>query len=165
MIQKPQTRAGHAIFITSNKLYLYGGFGGEGGYTNRTDMFYLDLENPTKWHLVDVQEGSTLPGTGRPLSGVVMDDKFYIFGGYDGKKPQGKLICFHHSFNIWHPVDIAFSMADEVEKVPMSSYQWYDPTPRYGHSTVVDKKIITICAGSGSLFLDDVFQIDVEEEQ
>jgi len=37
--------------------------------------------------------------------------------------------------------------------------------PGTGTPLLWTKKIITIYAGSGSLFLDDVFQIDVEEEQ
>lgn len=39
------------------------------------------------------------------------------------------------------------------------------PTPRYGHTIVIDENgVITIFGGSGSMYLDDVFQIDVTEE-
>jgi len=159
----PSPRAGQVIFILNNKLFLYGGFGEDGGYLYFTDMFSLNLENPVKWDLVEKQEGSTLPCTGRPLSGVVMDNKFYIFGGYDGKVPQGKLICFNPQYNLWSPIALAFAIAENtLSSVPMASSQWFDPTPRYGHACVINKKLITIFGGSGSLFLGDVFQIDTE---
>jgi len=160
----PSSRAGQIIFILNNKLFLYGGFGEDGGYVYCTDMFSLNLENPVKWELVQVQEGSTLPCTGRPLSGVTLEDKLYIFGGYDGKVPQGKLIRFYPQSNLWSPITLSFGIAENtVSSVPMASSQWFEPTPRYGHACVVHKKIITIFGGSGSLFLGDVIQIDTED--
>jgi len=41
-----------------------------------------------------------------------------------------------------------------------------NPIPRYGHSMVLDSDgILTIFAGSGSMYLNDVFQIDTVEEE
>jgi hypothetical protein len=38
------------------------------------------------------------------------------------------------------------------------------PVPRYGHIMVInDVGLITIFGGSGSMYLNDVFQIDTQE--
>jgi len=40
------------------------------------------------------------------------------------------------------------------------------PTPRYGHAMVMDSNgIISIFGGSGSMYLNDIFQIDTETEE
>jgi hypothetical protein len=39
------------------------------------------------------------------------------------------------------------------------------PTPRYGHAMVMNEGVITIFGGSGSMYLNDVLQIDTEQEE
>jgi len=159
----PLPRAGHIIFVIKNRLYLFGGFGDAGGYTYRDDMFYLDLEKMDHWVPVELHEGSTTPKSGRCLSGVTLNDKHYVFGGYDGKVPQRTLHCFEPELNLWSVITLALSVPDDMKTLPMSSSQWYDPTPRYGHSTIIDdKKNMVIYSGSGSMFLGDIMMIDTD---
>jgi len=73
---------------------MYGGYGEDGGYTHREDMFYLDLDKLDHWVRIELHEGSTIPRSGRNLSCVVLEDKCYVFGGYDGKVPQRTLHCY-----------------------------------------------------------------------
>jgi len=160
----PKPRAGQIVFVISNKLYLYGGYGDDGGYTYLEDMYYLELENPQKkWIPLLLQEGSENPKTGRQLSCILVDEKCFVFGGYNGKVPQGTLHCFEPNVNMWSVIKLALSFPDDIKTVPLESSKWCDPIPRYGHSTIVDdKKNIIIFGGTGSLFLNDVFIIDAE---
>jgi len=61
-------------------------------------------------------------------------------------------------------IKLALGVSDDVTMLgSMASSQWYDPIPRYGHSTIVDAfKNILIYAGSGSMFLADIMLIDPE---
>jgi len=159
----PLPRGGHITFVIKNRLYLFGGFGEDGGYSYRDDMFYLDLEKMDHWVPVKLHEGSTTPKSARCLSCVTLNDKCYVFGGYDGKVPQRTFHCFEPELDLWSVVKLALVVPDDIKSLPMSSSQWYDPTPRYGHSTIIDdKKNIVIYAGSGSMFLGDIMMIDTE---
>jgi len=159
----PLPRAGHITFVIQNRLYLFGGFGDDGGFSYRDDMFYLDLDKLDHWVTVELHEGSNTPKSGRCLSCVILGDKCYAFGGYDGKVPQRTFHCFEPELNLWSVIKLALGVPDDVTSLPMGSSQWYDPTPRYGHSTVLDdKKNIIIYAGSGSMFLGDIMLIDTD---
>jgi len=160
----PLPRAGHIIFVIKNRLYLFGGFGDDGGYSYREDMFYLDLEKMDHWVPIKLQEGSITPKSARCLACVILSDKCYVYGGYDGKVPLRTLHCFEPELNLWYLISLALGIPDDMKSLPsMSSSQWYDPTPRYGHTAVLDdKNNIVIYAGSGSMFLGDIMIIDTE---
>jgi len=156
----PLPRAGHASFVINKQFFIYGGYGEDGGYTHWQDMFSISLDNPVRWHLHELSPSSTLPCTGRQLSAVVMDSKAYIFGGYDGKLPQGSLYCFNPNYHLWSVVPLSFVISEETTNIQFASSKWHEPIPRYGHSSIVHDRIITIFGGSGSLFLSEVMQID-----
>jgi len=159
----PLPRGGHITFVVENKLYMFGGFGDDGGYTYREDMFYLDLEKEDKWVPLELHEGSNVPKSARCLSCVLLGDKCYVYGGYDGKVPQRSLYCFEHHLNLWTVIRLSLAVPED-DQIPIGkSSMWYEPTPRYGHSTVFDdKNNIIIYAGSGSMFLGDIMLIDTE---
>lgn len=47
-----------------------------------------------------------------------------------------------------------------------SGSQGTNPVPRYGNTIVLDRNgILTIFGGSGSMYLNDVVQIDTQEEE
>jgi N-acetylneuraminic acid mutarotase len=157
----PKPRSGHITFLIGGRLYLYGGFGDEGGYTHLEDMYYLDLEKLDCWVPVELHEGSTMPKSGRCLSCVTISDKCYVFGGYDGKVPQRILHCYEPDIKLWNVIKLALGVGAEDNFSGMSAPSWYDPTPRYGHSTILDNENrIFIYAGTGSMFLGDVMAID-----
>jgi len=153
-------RAGNALFFLNGKLYIYGGFGGEGGYDSFTDMYSLDTENPTEWIQVALPKDKPTPLSGRPINTVTTSKYAYIFGGYDGKKPAGHLFRFSPtegfvSISLWLEMDVAQLAAAGT------SSKGLEPIPRYGHCICVDeeKKLITVYGGSGSMYLSDAIQI------
>jgi len=160
----PDIRAGHLAFEHSNKWFIFGGFTGDGGYTNLLDTHYLDLEKNT-WHEIEIS--GTFPRTFRPLSHVFDQPNglVYLFGGSDGKNPLGGLLQFEISTGTWRVINMWLEM-DNTESAlsAISSSKGLLPIPRHGHSTVMDANgVITIFAGSGSLYLNDLFQIDLNE--
>jgi len=159
-------RAGHTVFCLHNKLYLYGGFGGDGGYDTYQDMYMLDLENPKEWTPVQLsaKEPSDVPPSGRPISCATTLKYAYIFGGStDGKKAAGKMFRFDpkEAKFLQVPLWLQFDINHIASTVTGS--KGLEPVPRYGHCSAVDGDCLTIFGGTGSMYLSDTIQIILHE--
>jgi len=159
-------RAGHAMFCINNKIFVYGGVGGDGGYDYYQDMYALDLANPTEWIQVQLPplEEHGVPHSGRPISCVTSSKYAYIFGGSDGKKPTGTMYRFDPKAAkfLLIPLWLQFDVSHIATTVTGS--KGLEPTPRYGHCSVLDNSgNLTVYGGSGSMYLSDTIQISVQE--
>jgi len=164
----PDAKAGHISFEHNQKLYIYGGFSGDGGFDNHMELHCHDIAT-NKWEECDVS--GTFPRVARALSCVVYkflyssggtDCFVYIFGGSDGKNPLGLLLCLSLTELKWKPVKMWLELTGNFSfSSTLSTTQNFLPIPRYGHSMVFNEQegIITVFGGSGSTFLDDMFQI------
>jgi N-acetylneuraminic acid mutarotase len=165
----PAERSGHLSFVFDNKIYIFGGFYGDGGFERRVDMFTFDVTT-SKWSSVEPQ--GSLPFTARALNGVVASNgNFYVYGGYDGKKPVRSLIEYRPKENIWITAKVwldldenSFATEEGEKRSGVGTTKGTEPTPRYGHVTVIRDEKITVFGGSGSTYLNDVFQFDLTLE-
>ncbi|CAM9508868.1 unnamed protein product, partial [Phaeothamnion confervicola] len=80
LAEVPGPRSGSASVVVGNKLYMFGGYGGNG----RLDDFY-EFDFVTRlWRKISHIGGS--PGV-RENNGVVeYNGKLYLFGGYNGSQ-------------------------------------------------------------------------------
>jgi len=162
--EKLLPRAGTGMFALGSYLYIYGGHGGDGGYDQYHDMYFLDLDNPTQWVPIDLPEDKPKPPSGRPITCVTSSKFAYFFGGAESKKPVNTLMRFDpkdHSFTvipIWLELDLANFGVSATNK-------GLEPVPRYGHCAVLNEadQTITVHAGSGSTYLADVIQISITD--
>jgi len=135
---------------------------GKGGYESQVDFHKYDIETK-KW--VEVESKGTLPFPPRPLMGVVDDrNVVYLYGGYDGKNPLRGLIEYDSKESIWKTAKLWLDLDDDslLSSAAVGS-KGMEPTPRYGHGMIIQDKTITVFGGSGSTYLNDVFQFDLEE--
>jgi len=165
----PESRAGHISFEWHNNLYIFGGYGGEGGYDPFVDAHVLDIETKT---FQEVDVSGAFPRTARPLSasvyyfgeGANREGAVYIFGGSDGKNPLGSLFQWNLKSNKWKIVKAWMTLDEETSIGSLNAIAAgkMDPIPRYGHCAVVNEAgVIIIFGGSGSLFLDDIVQFSL----
>jgi len=158
-------RAGQAMFCLQNKLYVFGGYGGDGGYDVYTGLYTLDLANPNDgWKQIELKvEPSDLPATGRPICCSTTQKYAYIFGGSDGKKPTAAMFRFDpkEAKFLRVPLWLQFDINQIASTVTGS--KGLEPVPRYGHCSVIDEGCFTVFGGSGSMYLSDTVQIGLQE--
>jgi len=160
----PSPRAGHLAFYYKENFYLFGGYTGDGGFERLADSYCLRAGSIV-WEEAEVR--GSLPMTGRPVS-FALDEKrgfLYMYGGYDGSKPLGSLLEFHLDVmggvatKLWMEMDETNIASSAVGSKGMT------PLPRYGNVIVVENGVITVCLGSGSTYLDDIFEIDTNPDE
>jgi len=166
----PSVRAGHLAFVIDSQLYIFGGHFGDGGFERCVDM-HIYTPSSSTWE--DVDTSGSLPFTARALTGVLANNGyFYVYGGYDGKKPLRNLIEFHPKERVWITAKVwmdldenSFASEEGGKRSGIGTSQGMEPTPRYGHVIVLKDEKITIFGGSGSTYLNDVFQFDLASDE
>jgi len=170
-LSPPSPRAGHLGFISNNELYVFGGFSGKGGFNYLVDSYKLKLDGSTLYRWYEYETSGNVPHTARALVGAIDkgNNVVYVFGGYDGKTPMGELLMLNIATGKWKWLKLWLELDDSSIAVSSAAIgtKGTVPTPRYGHVMVVDESvgIITMFGGSGSMFLFDVFQIDVNPDE
>lgn len=161
----PSERTGPISFVVGDKMYIYGGQAGEGGYTLLCDTYVFDPVT-LKWEEREDVAGS-LPRCGRPLEAVVdANGIVFVYGGYDGKKPVDGCYEFSASTGKWSFVKLWLELELTVIASAAVGSKGMTPTPRYGSTAVIDERgLITIFGGSGSMYLDDTLQIDTVDDE
>ncbi|CAF1026965.1 unnamed protein product [Adineta ricciae] len=98
--ETPFSRYGHTVVVYQQKFYLWGGRNDHPGTCNRLFCF-----NPKscKWSIVPVT-GRDIPSSRDGHSACVIDDRMYIFGGFEDSSQQfsDDLYCFDFNQSIWH---------------------------------------------------------------
>jgi len=172
----PGPRAGHLTFATAEgedkdkKLWIFGGFSGDGGFTYHKDTHSFDLVSHN-WSEEEVT--GSLPPTGRPLVGAMDHRKgvIYVYGGYDGQYAVGTFLEFELKSKKWSVAQLWLELGEGSGGTVMSAAvvgsQGMTPTPRYGHVMVlnVEEELISVFGGSGSTYLNDLIQFDVNPEE
>jgi len=168
-------RAGHILFGNSDysKLYLYGGYTGDGGYEALNDLYFTDIDKFAAWEKLDAV--GQVPRTGRPLDAIRIaygkTNLLFVFGGYDNdtKMPLHELRSTdlftggESLSGIWREISMWCDIGDDMAAVAKGS-KGTVPTPRYGHVWGYDPKHqFIIFGGSGSMYLNDVVQIELEQ--
>eukprot|EP01125_Pyxidicula_operculata_P000039 TRINITY_DN10058_c0_g1_i1.p1 TRINITY_DN10058_c0_g1~~TRINITY_DN10058_c0_g1_i1.p1 ORF type:complete len:327 (+),score=59.21 TRINITY_DN10058_c0_g1_i1:30-1010(+) len=157
----PSPRAGSALFVCSKKLFLYGGYGGDGGFEYYSDVHSIDTEKEFEW--VECQLTSeTKPLTARPMNPLLVKDRVYLYGGSDGKRPNGQLYLFDPIGLKWNTIALWLVMSDSDIINAAVGTKSFEPIPRYGHVMVTYSNIIYVFGGSGSSYLNDVFMINLD---
>jgi len=167
----PDPRAGHIAVEWNNTLLIFGGYGGDGGYTYYLDTHSFEIATNT---FSEAECSGSFPRTARPLSyvpyyfgsGANKEGVVYSFGGSDGKNPLGSLFQWNLRTHRWKIVKawMAMDESNTIGSFAAVASGKMDPIPRYGHCTVMDDAgVITIFGGSGSLFLDDIVQFDLAD--
>ncbi|GBG24145.1 Dynein heavy chain 9, axonemal [Hondaea fermentalgiana] len=100
----PPPRGGHSASIVEDKMWVFGGYGGQ-GYARRdhNDLFMLNLPDMT-WERAPPLKG-TPP---RPRSGhtaSVIDTSIYIFGGWSAMEQLGDLCILDTRHLTWSILD------------------------------------------------------------
>eukprot|EP01137_Pigoraptor_chileana_P007859 Opistho-2@53973 len=156
----PCPRAGHLSFISEGKLYVYGGYCGDGGFDAIYDTFWLPIyERGSAW--TSVETSGVLPRTSRQIASVSHWSGTYAFGGYDGKAPQGHLCRLKMPEMAWETVPV-WLVLDNVGAAAVGSVGTF-PTPRYGHCMYLNGDELIVFGGSGSMYLNDVIRFNLPE--
>jgi len=143
------------------------GFSGEAGLDKQTDTF-IWKRGSMLWEEIEV-DGS-LPFTGR-LVPPMIDHKrnvCFVYGGFDGKNPTGLLHEFVITQKVWRIAKVWLVLDDDPQSVKLATTgsKGTVPTPRYGHCIAMDNEFnITVCLGSGSMYLNDVIQFYTGEDE
>jgi N-acetylneuraminic acid mutarotase len=134
----PGPRSGAASVIVGNKLYVFGGYGGNG---RLADFFEFDFETK-EFQEIEVQ-GSANPGV-RENNGVVLyKNRLYIFGGYNGSD----------WLNDFHEFDLTTKVWRKIEP------EGDCPSPRFGYVAVRHADSFIIFGGyDGTTWLNDMHE-------
>lgn len=156
------SRAGHAVITTttgsSDTIVLFGGYQGDGGFDALTDAHAFKVQDDMEW-VEQVGMAGTLPYTNRALCFAQHESKVYSFGGYDGHAANNELVLYDHGR--WQPVELWMQMDIASMAASAANNAASKPVARYGHSMVVMNSQLLIFGGSGSLYLNDLVQIDL----
>ena len=140
----------------ATRLYLYGGFHGDGGYDSLVDMFEIDCNRFDCWQKRPII--GHIPRTGRPLVPVRAPtpdgETLFIFGGYDGdeRKPLGQLRSLLISAGddigaAWREVDVWGELTDDSVATLAKGSRGTAATPRYGYVWGFDRELSFILFG------------------
>jgi N-acetylneuraminic acid mutarotase len=134
----PGARSGAASVVVGTKMYMFGGYGGNG---RLGDFFVYDFEE-RRWSRVDCK-GDVMPGVRENNGMVVHGDCLYLFGGYNGSTWLNDFHRFDLEQSRWSVVDVANDSADP-------------PAPRFGYvSSVWSDTFIVFGGYDGTTWLND----------
>lgn len=138
--QIPGPRSGSASVVCGNKLYLFGGYGGNG---RLDDFFEFDFDSKL-WRRVEYDGPS--PGV-RENNGVVeYNGMLYLFGGYNGQ-------CWLNDFHEFNLEKRTWRLIE-----PESTHV---PASRFGYVSAVHKDYFVLFGGyDGSQWLNDQHRFD-----
>ncbi|KAL4170837.1 hypothetical protein KRP22_008940 [Phytophthora ramorum] len=137
--EAPLVDAGHASAVRKGSLYIFGERNlpavptRSSSVIRTTTNFYEFNFTRKEWSVV--LGNGVAPSPRKSHSAVVHKDSFYVFGGYDGDKRLNDFFSYNFLTQTWTNV---FVNAGQ------------QPTPRYGHASVVYDNAMYIFGGSDS---------------
>lgn len=101
-IQEMPQKTEHSTVIHDGKLYTFGGYS---GHTFSNTMFMINLSTSSQCVQVKPKGRGEVP-TGRSAHvGVVYDDKYYMFGGWDGVVQNNDFYSFDFEKSEWNKIE------------------------------------------------------------
>jgi N-acetylneuraminic acid mutarotase len=79
--ESPSARRAHSTFVWNDKLYVFGG--GDGTHA-LSDLFALDLMDPSNLRWQNLSPGGPVPVPRGYHTANLVGDKLVVFGGSDG---------------------------------------------------------------------------------
>ncbi|CAD8073051.1 unnamed protein product [Paramecium primaurelia] len=148
--QKPQGRLQHSSVIYDHKIYVFGGEPDRSHQLN--DLYQLDIGNNVWTRLQP--KGST-PSPRVSASAVMMNNKIYLFGGYDGQQWRNDVFMYNIIENQWEYIvindqEVLPQFRGQTKENNISSQQSSPPRPRCRHSAIAYKNTIVIFGGNDS---------------
>jgi N-acetylneuraminic acid mutarotase len=138
----PGPRSGAASVVVGDKLFMFGGYGGNG----RLDDFFEYQFETKKWREVEYTGSS--PGV-RENNGVVeYKGCLYLFGGYNGSQWLNDFHEFNLTTQSWRTIEPA---------------DGFCPASRFGYVSVVHANHFVLFGGyDGTTWLNDMHQFDFD---
>ncbi|CAK9031834.1 Actin-fragmin kinase (AFK) [Durusdinium trenchii] len=129
----PSARHGHSAILDTDRMWIFGGAGGNNGLNPSEDLlYYLDLSDLSDLRWIRVSTNT--PSARFEHTAVVESGKMWIFGGHSGQRPSGAL-------NDLHYLDLE---GQSWAAVPARGDV---PSPRYLHSAVSEARRMWIYGG------------------
>jgi N-acetylneuraminic acid mutarotase len=136
----PNSRDSHSCIVYQNKLYL---FGGSGGNDSKNDMFEYDLAAST-WKRIEARGDAPSPREGH--AACLFDEKYMvIYGGWNGEE----------TFNNCYLFDIPQRTWILVERMIGTG-----PTPRESQSCCMVRRDMYFFGGQGNNIMKDGESLD-----
>jgi len=136
----PNSRDSHSCIVYNNKLYI---FGGSGGNDSKNDMFEYDLAAST-WKRVEARGDAPSPREGH--AACLFDEKYMvIYGGWNGEE----------TFNNCYLFDIPQRTWILVERMVGTG-----PTPRESQSCCMVRRDMYFFGGQGNNIMKDGESLD-----
>ncbi|CAI5721545.1 unnamed protein product [Hyaloperonospora brassicae] len=148
----PSMRYWYSLTVLQGMAILYGGY----GHPRRlSDTFALrfDTEVPT-W--VELQPRGEIPGSSSTHSVCVINDRMYIFGGYDGKCRRGQLFSFEIEDASSEHIDCVWCKVET---------QGRGPALRYTHSSASIGSQLIVYGGNTGCLKGDAYVLDVGADE
>lgn len=139
----PGKRSLHAMAVHKDTILLFGGYNGR---ARVNDFFQFPLRT-RRWEIVPVAPSSGPPPSARDRHAIMqLDDRLWVFGGYNGQSRVNEL----HAFNL---------RSHEWLEIPESSTT---PSPRHSHSgcSVPSRHCFYIFGGYDGSYLNDLYEFD-----
>lgn len=139
----PYRRSGAASVVVGDKMYVFGGYGGDG----RLDDFWEYTFEGRSWRQIEYNSSS--PGV-RENNGVVEHDgKLYLFGGYNGSEWLNDFWEFDLESRIWRQLE------------PRGD----PPASRFGYVSMTWRDVFLLFGGyDGATWLNDMHEFSFETE-
>jgi dynein heavy chain len=100
----PQCRGAHSATIVGDKMYVFGGYGGNGyGRTDFNDLHALDLRT-WKWEEIATEGEKPEPRSGHQT--CLVNDQLYVIGGWNSLKQFNDVFVCDLKTNTWRQLDI-----------------------------------------------------------
>lgn len=166
--QTIEGRAGLVMFCDqkTNSIHIYGGYCGEGGFTYLEDHLYLVSLTDNICSKIEINE-DVIPFSARGIVSCQWkgSEKFFVFGGFDGKFSSDKLFIYNTNEKKFSEISELWLEFDELSAIAAGNNKTR-PNPRYGNSIAFLKKddnesLLLIFGGSASTFLDDLVEISI----
>ena len=91
----PSARHGHSAILDTDRMWIFGGAGGNNGLNPSEDLlYYLDLSDLSDLRWIRVSTNT--PSARFEHTAVVESGKMWIFGGHSGQRPSGALNDLHY---------------------------------------------------------------------
>ena len=156
----PPIRYSHTAQAINDKLYVFGGYGGKSGNDFLNDLWVYDPENNTWTELEPNQNNKNnnknknkIPQKRYSHSAQTINNKMYVFGGYNDTNLLNDLWVYDPTNNSWEEKIKNDEYGEGLSRKP----QMTKPTKRDGQSlTKINDKLYLI---GGSGFFENLFDI------
>mmetsp|Transcript_17491 Transcript_17491/g.44035 ORF Transcript_17491/g.44035 Transcript_17491/m.44035 type:complete len:628 (-) Transcript_17491:2367-4250(-) len=144
--ERPSPRHGHATCAIREKVFVFGGAGGDGQLLN--DLWIYDQDS-LNWTYVTCFGNTPAPRRGASLNATEDGRRLYLFGGSDGERALN---------------DVYFLELEKLSWTALPVHVGAPPEPREDHAAAIVSKYLIVSGGAaqgGSKRLGDVQVLDL----